>query len=68
MTISGSSFGDAPRVLINDVDKTDHIDTSSDSEIKLFGKAKKLALRSGENTIQIVTADNATSNVFKLTL
>jgi len=66
MTISGSGFGDAPRVLINDIDKSDHIDTSTDSELKLFGKAKKLALRSGDNTVQIVTSDGATSNVFKL--
>ncbi len=68
MTISGSSFGDAPRVLINGDDRSDHIDTSSDSEVKLIGKMKKMSLKAGNNTVQVVTADNVSSNLFTITL
>jgi photosystem II stability/assembly factor-like uncharacterized protein len=68
LTISGSSFGDAPRVLINGEDRSDHIDTSSDSEVKLIGKIKKLGLRAGNNTVQVVTSDTVSSNVFTLSL
>jgi photosystem II stability/assembly factor-like uncharacterized protein len=68
LTISGSSFGDAPRVLINGEDKSDHIDTTSDSEVKLIGKTKKLGLKAGNNTVQIVTSDTVSSNVFTLSL
>ena len=68
LTISGSSFGDAPRVLINGQDTSDHIDTTSDIEVKLIGKMKKLGLRAGNNTVQIVTADTVNSNIFTITL
>lgn len=68
LTISGSSFGEAPRVLINGEDKSDHIDMTSDSEVKLIGKTKKLGLKAGNNTVQIVTADTVNSNVFTLPL
>jgi hypothetical protein len=68
LTISGSSFGDAPRVLINGEDRSDHIDTTSDAELKLTGKMKKLGLRTGNNTVQVVTSDTVISNVFTLSL
>lgn len=68
LTISGSSFGDAPRVLINGDDRSDHIDTSSDSEVKLIGKMKKMSLKAGDNSVQVVTADNVISNLFNITL
>lgn len=67
MTISGSSFGATPpNVLVNDTDRSNRIDTSSDSEVTLFGKAKKLGLHEGDNTVQIVTSDNVASNTFVL--
>jgi photosystem II stability/assembly factor-like uncharacterized protein len=68
LTISGSGFGEAPQVLINGQDKSDHIETGSDVEITLFGKSKKLALKTGVNTVQVVTSDHQTSNVVTITL
>ena len=68
LTISGSGFGEAPQVLINDQDKSDHRETGSDVEIKLIGKPKKIALKTGANTVQVVTSDHQTSNVFTITL
>lgn len=68
LTITGSSFGDAPRVLINGDDRSDHIIAISDSEVTLKGKAKKIGLRSGDNTVQVVTSDNVASNTFVLRL
>ena len=68
LTISGSSFGDAPRVLVNGQDRSDRIDTTSDSEVKLLGKMKKFGLRAGDNTIQIVTSETVSSNIFTITL
>jgi photosystem II stability/assembly factor-like uncharacterized protein len=68
LTISGSGFGEAPQVLINGQDKSDHTESGSDVEIKLFGKARKLALKTGVNAVQIVTSDHQTSNVFNITL
>lgn len=68
LTITGSSFGDAPHVMINGEDRSDHISTTSDSEVKLTGKTKKLGLKSGDNAVQVVSADNVTSNTFVLKL
>ena len=68
LTIDGAGFGDSPTVMINGEDRTFRIAESSDASIVLTGKIKKLGLRSGENIVQVFTSDNASSNVFTLTL
>ena len=68
LTIEGSGFGDAPMVLVNGVDRSFRIAETSDGSILLAGKIKKLGLVSGENTVQVVRPDTASSNVFKITL
>jgi hypothetical protein len=49
------------------VDKTAFVLSSSESQIKLKTKAKKLGLQTGDNTIQVKTATGTTSNLFTLT-
>jgi hypothetical protein len=66
LTIDGTGFGDSPMVLVNGVDRSIRIAESSDASILLAGKIKKLGLISGENTVQVVRPDNASSNVFKI--
>jgi hypothetical protein len=68
LTISGSGFGPSPRVLINNVDLTDLIRSSSDGLIKIKAKAKVLGLQPGNNMIQVITAGGSASNVFIITL
>lgn len=68
LTIEGSKFGDTPRVLINDTDRTDRVTSASDTVIKLKSKEKKLGLKSGDNTVQVVDASGAASNVYTLRL
>jgi hypothetical protein len=67
LTISGSSFGAAPRVTINDVDESDFINAASSSQIVLRGKSKKMNLRSGPNQIRVVNAGQ-TSQAFVLNI
>ena len=67
LTISGSDFGTSPQVLINGQDKRDWISSASDVEITVVGKAKKLGLKSGSNTIQ-VTSGQLSSNIFTIAL
>lgn len=66
MTIEGIKFGSSPHVFINGTDRTDHISSGSDTEIKLKGKAKKLGLKSGDNAVQVTDAIGNASNVFIL--
>jgi photosystem II stability/assembly factor-like uncharacterized protein len=68
LTIDGTGFGDSPIVLVNGVDRSIRIAESSDESILLAGKIKKLGLVSGENTLQVVRPDNASSNVFTITV
>ena len=68
LTISGSGFGPSPRVLINNVDLTDLIRSSSDGFIKIKAKAKVLGLQPGNNMIQVITAGGSASNVFIITI
>lgn len=68
LTISGASFGDSPRVLINGEDRSDHVSSTSDSEVKLTGKTKKISLKTGDNSVQVITSDNVASNTFVLKL
>ncbi|HEY3138713.1 MAG TPA: hypothetical protein VGL29_21995, partial [Blastocatellia bacterium] len=66
LMIEGSGFGDSPSVIINGVNKNDYIASASDASIVVTGKMKKLGLKSGDNTVQVITADNVASNVFVL--
>jgi photosystem II stability/assembly factor-like uncharacterized protein len=66
--ITGRGFGSSPSVLINDVDRTSAIKSASGSQIKLKGKAKKLGLKPGENTIQVMGDGGLLSNVVVLLL
>ncbi len=68
LTITGTGFGAAPSVVVNGDDRSLRINSSSDSSILLTGKIKKLGLRSGDNTVQVVTSDKVSSNVFTITL
>ena len=68
LTVSGLRFGGAPRVLINEVDRTGFITSVSDTRIRIKGKSKKLGLKSGDNTVQVFDAGGAASNVFILHL
>jgi hypothetical protein len=66
LSISGQGFGPSPRVLINNIDQTGYVKSSSDTQIKLKGKASALGLRSGDNTIRVIHASGAGSNVYIL--
>ena len=66
LTITGMNFSDSPRVIINDVDRTDLILDASETMIRIKGKAKKLKLNPGDNTIQVITSHDVGSNVFIL--
>jgi hypothetical protein len=68
LEIAGSSFGESPKAIINGEDRSFRITESSDTSIVVVGKIKKLGLKSGENTIQIITSDNLSSNVFTIQL
>jgi photosystem II stability/assembly factor-like uncharacterized protein len=67
VTIQGRAFGQNPVVFINGVDKTVFMLSSSDGQIKLKTKAKKLGLQAGNNMIQVKTSNGTSSNVFTLT-
>ncbi len=64
LAITGSRFGSSAGVIINDVDKSDAIKSASDSQVKVKGKAKKLGLKSGDNTIQVIGEGGLLSNAF----
>jgi hypothetical protein len=66
LAISGNRFGNAPRVFINGLEKTEFVTSASDSTIQLKAKKKKLGLVDGNNTLQIIDANGSSSNVFTL--
>lgn len=66
--ITGSKFSTAPRVFINGVDRSEYLKKAGDTSIKLKGKANKLGLVTGNNTIQVVDASGQVSNTFTLRL
>ena len=68
LSISGARFGDAPQVLINSVDQTSFATSVSDTSIHLKGKPKKLGLRPGTNSLQVIDGAGRASNVFNLLL
>jgi hypothetical protein len=68
MRISGTGFGQFPRVFVNGLEKSSFISSVSDSSITLKGKSKKIGLKSGLNNVQVVTATGSGSNIYVLTL
>ncbi len=63
LTISGSAFGDAAKVFINDIDQSGFIKKGGNSSIKLKGKAKNMGIKAGDNSIRVVSA-GLSSEVF----
>lgn len=60
LTIIGSRFGTNAKVLINNVDQSKKIKANTDTSITVKGKAKKLGLVPGNNTVVVVdSAGNA---------
>jgi hypothetical protein len=68
LTIAGSGFGLSPRVLINNVDRSSFITSITDLSISLKAKKKNLGLSTGDNTVQVLGADGAPSNIAVLRL
>jgi len=68
MTITGSYFSSPASVIINGEDRSDFIVSTTSTEIVLKGKAKKLRLNSGDNTVQVMNSGGSASNVFVLKL
>jgi photosystem II stability/assembly factor-like uncharacterized protein len=61
-TISGAGFGQAPRVLVNGVDRTGRVRRASDAEVVIVGTPEQLGLVPGENHIQVTGAGGPISN------
>lgn len=68
LTIIGTRFGTKPRVLINNVDQSAKISASSDTSIMVKGKAKKLGLVTGINTIVVIDSNGVASPPVTVTL
>ena len=68
LRIDGTGFGDSPMVLVNGEDRSFRITNSADTSILLTGKIKKLGLKTGSNSVQVITSVNVSSNVFTITL
>jgi hypothetical protein len=71
LRIEGIRFGAMPRVLINNIDRSEFIQAASENVIKLKGKASKLGLDQSwpgdVNRVQVVDdATAAASNLFIL--
>jgi photosystem II stability/assembly factor-like uncharacterized protein len=68
LEISGRALGNASRVLINGEDQTGRISSITDTLLKLKGKQKKLGIKEGDNTVQVINSNDTPSNtyIFKL--
>ena len=64
LTLSGRNFADAVRVLVNNTDRSDFLVSVSETGILLKGKAKKLGLRSGTNTITVIDSRGKANSFF----
>ena len=64
LTITGSGFGNTPKVLINGADVSAEIKKASDGSITVKGKEKVLGLVPGANTVQVIGPGSVQSNVF----
>jgi photosystem II stability/assembly factor-like uncharacterized protein len=68
LTIEGSGFDESLRLIINGEERTGRISSVSETTVTVSGKMKKMGLKAGDNSIQIISSDNITSNVFTLKL
>lgn len=66
LKIFGSGFTSSSRVVINGKDISKFIISSSASVIELKAKKKKLNLKAGENTVQVIDASGLASTEHKL--
>jgi hypothetical protein len=66
LKIVGQAFGAAPRVLVNDVDRTALSRSASATRIKLVGTAAQLGLVPGDNTVRVLDDDGRRSVPFVL--
>jgi len=64
LTISGNGFGDSPRFIINDVDRSGFILRASDTEIVFKAKPKRFGLAAGYNTFQVIASNGEDSDLF----
>lgn len=64
LKIMGRNFVKGSRVLINDTDRTASVVSVSNTSILLRGSAKRLNIKAGENSVQIVKPDGTSSNMF----
>jgi hypothetical protein len=63
-TIVGTRFGSAPRVFINNVDRSSKIKGRSDTAITVKAKPAKIGLKPGDNQIQVIDSAGNISNTF----
>jgi photosystem II stability/assembly factor-like uncharacterized protein len=68
LEIIGRALGDDSRVLINGTDRTVRVSSTTDTSLKLTGKAKKIGIKEGDNTVQVINSNDAPSNVYILKL
>jgi CubicO group peptidase (beta-lactamase class C family) len=66
LTIQGSKFSRKPRVLINNTDRSEYIQSPGDSLVRIKGNAKNLGLKTGSNDVQVIDASGGVSNIFTL--
>jgi hypothetical protein len=66
VTIQGSAFGPSPRVLINNVDRTDFVTMSSPDLIKLKGRLSDLRTGIGDKVVVVDDTTAAASAPFDL--
>lgn len=62
ITITGTRFGTAPRVIVNGTDRSGRIKSVSDTQILLKGNKGKLGLVTGDNIIQVIDSSGNPSN------
>lgn len=68
LTITGSMLGGKnAKVSINGTDRSSKIKTPSDTALTVKGKAKKLGIVAGNNTVQVFDASGRASNVVTFT-
>jgi hypothetical protein len=62
LTIQGSGFGTSPRVIINDVDRSDFIVAASDNSTTLRGSQSSLGLTRSHNKVRVVDDNTAAAS------
>jgi hypothetical protein len=62
LTIQGSGFGTSPRVIINDVDRSDFIVAASENSTTLRGSQSSLGLTRSPNKVRLVDDNTAAAS------